>query len=129
MAINAPLPRLLIGCSGGATGQGAIYYYTKQIVSGEYEMNQKIFASDGMPGDFLGDYEKVAVDGNILIAGTRRKSNGKVYVFMRTNNVWVEVAKIDAPANVEDFGSQVVLSFNTALIGSSTNVYSYKLDC
>ena len=84
---------------------------------------QKLLPLDGAASDFFG--YSVSLDGNTAIVGAvddddKGVNSGSAYVFIRTNNNWIQQAKLLASdGSAEDlFGSSVSLSDDTALIGA-----------
>jgi hypothetical protein len=109
------------------TSTRAVYYYTPSNTTDQFEFKQKITASDGAPQDVFGYSARIAVDGNTMLVGSMGKS---VYVFVKENNIWTEVEKIDAPTGNSNFAYNIGLSGKTAIVSSSYNTYSYFLeDC
>ena len=116
---------LLIGCPYDNRITGAVYYYSLSSTGDRYVLQQKITASDGAPGDWFGTIYQMAVDGDAMLVS----SEDKAYVFIQDNNVWTEVAKIDAPTQDSYwFGALVAMSGRKILINSFTTVYSYLLE-
>ena len=101
--------------------------------SGNWDVVQKIVASDRADGDRFG--ESVTISGDMIIVGAAMKSvwegeenyyhwAGAAYVFTRNGNgVWEETAKLSA-SDFRDgntfglFGNATAISGNYALIGS-----------
>ena len=99
--------------------QGAIYVYLR--TGGEWLLQQKVFAADGLALDRLA----IAVDisGETMIAGsTHANANkGAAYVFVRNSGVWTQQQKLIASdASVGNvFGISVAIAQSTAIVGSS----------
>lgn len=107
------------------TSAGAAYVFTR--VGGNWQLVQKLIASDAYTGDNLG--YSVAIEGNRVIVGARREDpNGNLdagcaYVFYLPpgSSSWVETTKLiasDVTPNREDAGYSVGLSGNSAIVGA-----------
>ena len=85
---------------------------------------QQLLAGDMKPLDDFGS--SVAIDGNTAVISASSESdgdtfnNGAVYVFMRSDGVWVEQAKLLASdkATNDRFGWSVALDGDTIVIGA-----------
>mmetsp|Transcript_18558 Transcript_18558/g.32645 ORF Transcript_18558/g.32645 Transcript_18558/m.32645 type:complete len:1114 (+) Transcript_18558:41-3382(+) len=118
---------LLIGCPGEQGGTGAVYYYTQAATDDQYFPQQKIQSLDGVFNDDFGASDRLAVDGDIMVVGTDKETNGTVHVFAKMKNAWIEVDTIDSPPQSRGFGYKVALSGRKVLVSSIYNVYSYTL--
>jgi hypothetical protein len=95
------------------------------------ESEVKLTAADGAHGDLFG--QAVAVDGDTAIVGARsadvggNQDQGAVYVFARDGEGWVERQKLVAGdgAPLDEFGTQVALSGDTALVGAASHQGAY----
>ena len=113
----------LIGAIGDNGFQGAAYLFTE--ANGIWSEGQKLTASDGQPGDWLGNDVALADDTLVVAAsyaavgGVFRQ--GAVYVFRKAGDTWVESQKLTAnDSGMSDtFGSAVRLSGNTLVVGAS----------
>ena len=83
----------------------------------------KLVASDGAGGDSFG--VAISVDGDTAIVGTDQASgspDAEVYVLRHNSltGVWDEVASLipSDPTSIDDFGSTVSLSGDTAVVGA-----------
>ncbi len=78
------------------------------------------FASDGATSDYFGF--RVAIDGNYAVVGVlgASSSQGKVYVFARVGNTWMEQAILTAPGGVanDNFGTSVAISGDYIVVGA-----------
>ncbi len=99
---------------------GASYLFTRDS-NGVWNQQQKLIASDALPGDYFG--QSVAIDGDNLIVGAYGDDDngvqtGSVYVFSRdTNGNWNERLKLLASDAVDyDY-----LAMGPTGIGISTN--------
>jgi len=100
----------------------------EQIDQLVYLFEQKVFASDGAAGDEFGF--SVALDGDTALIGVPRDDidinddQGSVYVFVRSETVWTQQAKLIASdgAAGDSFGWSVSLSGDTALVGAPDNI-------
>lgn len=119
---------LLIGCPGEESGTGALYYYIRDTDGDHFILQQKITSLNGQSNEKFGGLDQIAVDGNIMVVGTERQSEGSVHIYAKMYNSWVEVNKIESPSNENDlFGYRVALSGRRVLVASINNVYSYSL--
>jgi len=102
---------------------GSAYVFDLTGVSGTVTEDTKLLASDGAAGDIFG--VSVAVDGDTAVIGAQNDDDngirsGSAYVFVRTNGVWSQQAKLLPSDGAESdlFGVEVALNGKTALIGS-----------
>jgi hypothetical protein len=77
-------------------GQGAIFVFVKPA-SGWADMTQTalLTASDGQPGEYLGESVAISDDGSTIVAGApgwpaNGHDNGALYVFVKPTNGWVD---------------------------------------
>jgi hypothetical protein len=108
--------------SNGADA-GAAYIFKRSGTS--WTQETKLTASDGEEGDKFGC--SVSLNGHYAIAGAFLATNdgnqgdaGSAYIFKRTDNGWIQEAKLlasDGAAN-DHFGASVSISGDTALIGA-----------
>ena len=84
---------------------------------------QKLLPLDGTVSDFFG--YSASLDGDTAIVGAvddddKGINSGAAYIFIRTNNNWIQEAKLLASDGAAEdlFGSSVSLSSDTALIGA-----------
>jgi uncharacterized repeat protein (TIGR01451 family) len=113
--------------TAGGTDAGALYVFVRSGTS--WSEQQKLLASDGAAGDFLG--WSVGVWGDTIVAGAFRDNGpggldvGSAYVFVRSGNAWSEQQRLTAPdaAPNNNLGESVSISGDTivagALIGDS----------
>ncbi|HEX2620839.1 MAG TPA: FG-GAP repeat protein, partial [Phototrophicaceae bacterium] len=111
---------LIVGKYGDNSEQGLAYIFTND--GNSWIEQQKLIASDGIPGDRFG--QSVALDGNTLLIGADGVENnqGAVYVFGYDGSSWVEQKKLIPGDAVENsyFGEAVALyNGDRALIGAS----------
>eukprot|EP00571_Detonula_confervacea_P002835 CAMPEP_0172329654 /NCGR_PEP_ID=MMETSP1058-20130122/60992_1 /TAXON_ID=83371 /ORGANISM="Detonula confervacea, Strain CCMP 353" /LENGTH=762 /DNA_ID=CAMNT_0013046839 /DNA_START=132 /DNA_END=2420 /DNA_ORIENTATION=- len=118
---------LLVGCPLANAATGAVYYYKQSRDGSQYMFEQKIEASDGVPLHKFGN--NMVVAGNFMVVGTEKELNAKVYIFAKFDDVWKEVAKVDAPTNSKRFGSGIAMANETIFISSYVNTHFYKLSC
>ena len=112
----------VIGARGDdetASNAGAAYIFKR--MGGTWSEQVKLLASDGESGDRFGS--RVAIDGNtVLIAAQDLSTNdkGAAYVFVESNGVWSEQAKLlpSASSSIDNFGHSVALEGDTAVVGS-----------
>jgi hypothetical protein len=105
---------------------GAAYIFIRS--GSTWTQQTKLTAFDGVTGDEFGYSVSISSDGNTVIVGAHRDSDGgadsgSVYVFSRSGSDWTQQAKLtaseDAAAN-DHFGYSVSISSdgNTAIVGS-----------
>ncbi len=105
---------------GGASG--SVYVYTRSGTV--WSLEQKLFASDGAPGDTFG-FDLVLQDDRLVVSSPQDddagNASGSVYVFDRTGTVWTETAKVTASdASIFDmFGESLDLSGTSMVVGAS----------
>lgn len=87
---------------------------------------QKLLASDGLPGDFVG--VSVSISGDAAIAGAvgdddQGVNSGSAYIFEQAGNVWAQTAKLMASDGVANdyFGQSVGISGHVAIVGAYRN--------
>jgi hypothetical protein len=92
-----------------------------------WTQQQKLLASDGAKGDQF-SYYGISLDGDTAIIGANHDddmgaNSGSAYVFTRTGTTWTQQQKLLASdgAAGDDFGFNIALSGNTALIGADGN--------
>jgi hypothetical protein len=97
---------------------GAAYIFVQS--GGAWTQQQELTASDGASGDQFGT--SVSVSGNTALIGAHNKAQftGAAYIFVASNGVWLQQAKLTASdgASGDQFGYSVSLSGNTALVGA-----------
>ena len=103
------------------TGSGSIYVYDYNGTA--WVETAKLTASDGAADDGFG--ERIAVDGNRLVAGVQGNDDGgaesgSAYIFEYNGSNWVETAKLTASDAAADdrFGLSVSLSGDRLLVGA-----------
>jgi hypothetical protein len=118
---------------------GAVYVFAKEdTVWTEQEI---LFASDGTSGDYFG--HSVSIFGEDIVVGAPYDGEddeytGSAYVFHRTEDSWIEIAKLSAfDGEPEDMFGYAVSVFNDKLLVSafkddniylnSGSVYTYEL--
>ncbi|MCK4657982.1 MAG: hypothetical protein KAV82_00535 [Phycisphaerae bacterium] len=106
------------------SNSGAAYVY--RHVGDAWEQEDKLVASDGESGDWLG--YSVAVDGDVILVGASNSDDfgqwsGSAYIFRYSGGTWAEEAKLLASdgAGNDFFGRRVALSGDVAVIGSHYN--------
>lgn len=105
---------------GYDSSKGAGYVFVR--TGATWTQQAKLLASDGAPGDLLG---QASVSGDTVVLGAtgeddRGTSSGSAYVFHRSGTTWSEHAKLTASdaAPLDWFGSTVGVDGNTVIIGS-----------
>jgi hypothetical protein len=108
--------RLVVGAAGFNSFQGAAYVFSRSGTT--WTQEQKLTASDGVAGDFLGQVS-MSPDGTRLAAGASswgpsgsNNSQGAVYVFSRSGTTWTQEQEIIASDGVASdfFGNDISLS-------------------
>lgn len=107
---------------------GSAYVFVRS--DGEWRQEQELFPADGEEGDIFG--YSVAVDGDTIVIGAMYNSPsdlryaGSVYIFTRTDSEWNQEGKLLEPAgsSYNNFGASVSLDGDTALIGTSHNIFT-----
>ncbi len=100
---------------------GSAYVFTRS--GAVWTQQQKLTASDGLAGDFLGFSLEIADDVALLGAPQddvgAALNVGSAYVFRRVNGVWAQEQQLFTKYGINDdlFGHGVSLSGETALIG------------
>ena len=103
------------------SNSGSAYVFVRS--NGVWSEQQKLTASDGAAGDYFGS--SVAIDGDTVVIGAHWDddndyNSGSAYVYVRSNDVWSEQAKLTASdgASRDFFGYSVAIDGDTALIGA-----------
>jgi hypothetical protein len=120
------------GETGLADNTGAVFIYRKTNTG--WQAPVKLFANDGVSGDFFGI--SVAIDSPFAIVGAYGKAShkGAAYIFTFNGTSWGEIpTKIVAADGAADdeFGSAVDITFNggnRAIIGAPFNNHSSATD-
>jgi len=116
--------RALVGAAGDDTERGSVYVFGYDSVSGTWQEEAKLIASDGAPYDRFGC--SVALYEERVLIGSRYDDDngslsGSAYVlrYDSLNGTWHEEAKLVASdGDAEDrFGGSVALFGDRALIG------------
>ncbi|MEQ1518741.1 MAG: dockerin type I domain-containing protein [Usitatibacteraceae bacterium] len=110
---------LVVGAYRDDSSAGSVYVFVRN--GGVWTLQAKLTASVRSPGAIFG--RNVALSGDTLVVASRGEDSaaGAAYVFVRSGSTWTEQARLtanDRAANA-NFGSPVVISGNTAIIGSS----------
>lgn len=106
----------------GTYRQGVVYIFTR--MGNTWTETAMLTASDGAYADRLGT--SVARAGNTLVVGAPGADvwggplDGAVYVFTRTDGIWMETAKLvpSRRAHYPRFGTSVALDGNTVVVGT-----------
>jgi hypothetical protein len=111
-------------------GQGAVFVFVKPP-SGWADMTEtaQLSASDGQPGEYLGESVAISDDGSTIVAGAplwpaNGNGNGAVYVFVRPQGGWnnatqtAELTSTDGP--IVNLGQSVAFSGNTVVAGGES---------
>lgn len=104
--------------------------YILQNTSTGWVEQTKLLASDSEVNDFFG--RSVSIDGECAIVGAwgDMSFSGSVYIFTRSDTLWIEEGKLSASdaASNDRFGYQVSLDGNTAIIGANLDDNSNGID-
>lgn len=111
------------------TNQGSAYVFIRN--GSNWVQQAKLTADDAVAGDLFG--VSVAVDGDTAIVGAfgndgdAGENQGAAYVFVRTGTTWTQQAKLiaDDAATFDNFGFQVAVRGDTALIGAESGGGAY----
>jgi hypothetical protein len=112
---------------GFGCGQGAIFVFVKPA-SGWADMTETalLTASDGQPGEYLGESVAISDDGGTIVGGAPKwpansQENGALYVFVRPQTGWVdgtERARLTATDIDTNLGQSVGMSGQTIVGGA-----------
>jgi len=100
-------------------GQGAVFVFVKST-SGWSDMTETalLTASDGQPGDYLGESVAISDDGSTIVAGS--PGWPAVYVFVKPQTGWTDAtqkARLTATDSGTNLGQSVALSGETIVGG------------
>jgi FG-GAP repeat len=108
-------------------GQGAIFVFVKPG-NGWADMTETamLLASDGQPGDYLGESVAISDDGGTIVAGAPKwpadgSADGALYVFVRPRGGWksgTESATLHATDTGTNLGQSVAMSAQTIAGGA-----------
>ncbi len=119
---------VVIGAFGDDSSRGSAYIFTRSGTL--WTQQQKLTAPDGETGDGFG--RGVSVSGDTAIMGANRddSARGSAYVFTRSGTVWTGQQKLTASDGAADdlFGSSVVVSGDTAIVGAHGNDVELNAD-
>ena len=103
---------------------GSAYVYVRS--NGVWSEQAKLTASDGASSDDFG--LSASIDGDTAVIGAygdddNGSNSGSAYVYVRSNGVWSEQAKLTASdgASSDEFGRSVSIDGDTALIGANAD--------
>ena len=107
--------------SDAGTWSGSAYVFTRS--GGVWTQQTKLTASDAAAFDRFGN--SVAVSGDAIVVGAFGDSaagiqSGAAYVFIQSDGVWRQQAKLTAPNAAEDdnFGNSVAVSGDVIVVGA-----------
>ena len=107
--------------NNGSGSAGSAYVFVRD--NGVWSEQAKLTASDGAENDRFG--YSVAIDGDTAVIGAisdqdNGHNSGSAYVYVRSNGVWSEQAKLTASdgASSDDFGLSASIDGDTAVIGA-----------
>ena len=126
--------------SSGVANSGAVYVFARSSGGSDWTETAILNPDDAAANDQFGC--SIAVSGTIMVVGAQQEStrNGKVYVYSKANDVWVQqvgdtITASDGNAG-DNFGSSVALdSGGTLVIGAPLrnsqlgSVYIFTLAC
>jgi hypothetical protein len=108
-------------------GQGAIFVFVKPA-NGWADMTETalLAASDGQPGEYLGESVAISDDGSTIVAGAPKwpadgAGDGALYVFVRPQAGWTdgtERARLSARDSGTNLGQSVAMSGRTVAGGA-----------
>jgi FG-GAP repeat len=108
-------------------GQGAILVFVKPA-SGWVDMTEtaRLLASDGQPGEYLGESIAISNDGGTIVAGAPKwpadgSGDGALYIFVRPQAGWTtgtERARLNARDAGTNLGQSVAMSGPTVVGGA-----------
>ena len=108
--------------TAGTTALAGAAYVFERIGSAWVGPDQQAFAADAGADDRFGS--AVAIDGDRAVVGAPQENFqfGAAYVFVRTNGVWRQEAKLTGTggADVNFFGQSVAIHGDTIVIGAIT---------
>lgn len=118
---------IVVGATGddhAGSSSGAAYVFVR--TGDEWTQQQKLTAADARRLDVFG--RSVSISGGTIIVGAPGKGSdssrgpGAAYVFVRSNDVWVQESKVTvAGAGGEDqYGFAVAISGDTAVVGNDS---------
>ena len=98
---------------------GTAYVFVNS--DGAWSLQAKLTASDGAPGDYFGSAVSVSGDTAVIGASLKNRTQGAVYVFVRSGGVWSQQQELTASDGLalDWFGYSVSASGDTAVIGAS----------
>ncbi|HEX8474328.1 MAG TPA: hypothetical protein VF666_09875, partial [Pyrinomonadaceae bacterium] len=108
--------------NSGGSDAGSAYVFVRS--NGVWSQQQQLRASDAASGDIFGT--SVCVSGDTIIVGADGNDNsggidsGAAYVFTRSNGVWTQQQRLQAPdaAPGDGFGSASSVSGETLIVGA-----------
>jgi len=111
MVVGAPYNKI-----SGKSEQGSAYVFVRS--RGKWIQQQKLTVSDGSDGDRFGWSVSISSDGNIIVIGAPlvniggRSDQGSSYVFVRSNEQWIQQQKLTALDGSADdhFGQSVSIN-------------------
>jgi len=115
----------IVGAFGDDSFTGAIYIYKRNISTGVWGDEQKIYASDKASDDRFG--ESVSINGDYAIVGARNEDTGgsnagAAYIYKRnaSTGVWGDEQKIQASDKASDdhFGGSVSINGDYSIVGA-----------
>ncbi len=109
-AIGAPAT----SASNPTPEPGTVYVF--RDTAGTITQEARLVPSDGVAGQGFGG--SVALNGDLLVAGTKFSATYGVYVFTRSGITWTQQQKLVTPdpTNAAQFGAALVISGNTLAV-------------
>ncbi|KAG9392748.1 FG-GAP repeat [Carpediemonas membranifera] len=109
---------IIVGAPNNANATGAAYVFT---MDGDWAIEGTLRATDANTSDLFGT--SVDIDGDTAVVGAVQEGEtfaGSAYVFVRTNGVWSQQAKLtaDDAAEGDMFGASVAITGDHVLVGA-----------
>ena len=114
---------IIVGCqyddANSLDDAGSVYVFSRHQALQTWSFQQMLTGSAATEKDKFGS--AIAIDGDTIVVGAPSDDEtGRVYVFTRQGDTWVETAKIDRPEKAplgSNFGDSVAVSGSTIAIG------------
>ncbi|MFQ5571204.1 MAG: choice-of-anchor B family protein [Rhodothermales bacterium] len=113
-------PRLVVGAPMADGGTGAAYIFHREA-DGTWVEEARLTASDGQPGDRLGEAVALNQDHAVLAAPLASDETGAAYVFRREGDgTWIEEARLTASDGQarDQLGEAVAVSGDYIALGA-----------
>jgi hypothetical protein len=120
MSVSISFPRIVAGAPQPFdSGPGAAYVFSQDIGQGRcvWVEEATLTASDGVVGDMFG--MAVSIYGDHVAVSASGGGSGAVYVFRRSEDIWVEEVKVEPVGGDEDgFGGSIDMEGDYLLVGA-----------